>query len=146
MSPGNLAKKIINNQQIDGVTISGGEPFEQAGLLATMLRKVKSETAFNVICFTGYLLKNLTWRDAKSLLQEIDVLIDGPFISSRQINKGLRGSSNQRIHFLTERMASYRKELIHGEREFEIVVQESHSHIIGIPTLEILNQFRRQHE
>lgn len=146
MTTQNLARQIIKNPLIEGITVSGGEPFLQAGLLAEMLRIVRKEIGLSVICFTGYLLENLVWPGAQALLRETDVLIDGPFIKKNHTNNGLRGSSNQRIHFLTNKMIKYKRELEGGNREFEIVVRENHSYIIGIPTVEILNKFGERHE
>ena len=109
---------ILEQKDIEGLTISGGEPFLQDKALHELIQLLRNEKDLGVIMYTGYRLEDL----ADSLLiQDIDVLIDGEY--KEELNDGfsLRGSSNQRIHFLTERYketlfldASIRKtELLH---------------------------------
>ncbi|PHV72312.1 anaerobic ribonucleoside-triphosphate reductase activating protein [Sporanaerobium hydrogeniformans] len=94
-----LYQRILKNKPlIDGVTFSGGEPFDQAeGLvaLATLLR----QEGLSIWAYTGYIYEELLTDDLKShLLELIDVLVDGPFIENLY-NASLRyrGSSNQRF-------------------------------------------------
>lgn len=90
----------------EGITLSGGEPFAQAGPLALLAAKVKAAGG-DVVCYTGYLHERLkilaqTQADVAQLLQTIDLLIDGPFIlAQRTLTLPFRGSSNQRIIPLT---------------------------------------------
>lgn len=133
-----LAGDIIAKEGIKGITISGGEPFLQAGSLAGMLTKVhKERPELDVIVFSGYPIEVLTWDDAKRLLAETDVLIDGKFEIENKTEKGLRGSSNQRIHFLTDRLLPWKDELENGSRILEVFVKEDRQITIGIPTDDI---------
>lgn len=130
-----LATDIINNSKISGITISGGEPFLQASALTQLLKSVKDQRPeLNVIVFTGYLKKELAWQDAKTLLSQIDVLIDGPYDQNKQSTRGLRGSLNQNIVFLTNRLIDYRKELEKGSRKQEVYVEKDEIVTIGIPS------------
>lgn len=130
-----LATDIINNSRISGITISGGEPFLQAAALAQLLASVKElRPELNVIVFTGYLKKELAWQDAKALLSQIDVLIDGPYDQNKQSMRGLRGSLNQNIVFLTNRLIDYREELEKGSRKQEVYVGKDEIVTIGIPS------------
>ena len=130
-----LATDIINNSRISGITISGGEPFLQAAALAQLLASVKElRPELNVIVFTGYLKKELAWQDAKTLLSQIDVLIDGPYDQNNQSTRGLRGSLNQNIVFLTNRLIDYREELEKGFRKQEVYVEKDEIVTIGIPS------------
>ncbi len=82
-----------------GVTLSGGEPFEQAEDLAVMARILKSE-GYEIAAYSGYTFEELYRGDAarKKLLSELDILIDGPFLlSKRSLSLNFRGSENQRI-------------------------------------------------
>jgi anaerobic ribonucleoside-triphosphate reductase activating protein len=86
----------------DGVTFSGGDPFFQPAVCAELAEHVQS-LGMNVWCYTGYkfeqLLK-LSHVDAAIMkfLENIDVMIDGPFmIAKRSYSLKFRGSSNQRI-------------------------------------------------
>lgn len=89
---------------IEGITVSGGEPLQQAPALIRLLHRVRNERPLSVLVFTGY-----TWNevramlDAEPLLTCIDVLIAGRYDQSRRLASGLRGSANQTIHCLTNR-------------------------------------------
>ena len=130
-----MAADIIRRRYIEGITISGGEPFLQAASLAHLIRLVRKERPdLNFIAFTGFNIEALRSSEAKSLLSELDVLIDGPFVQYLKIKKGLRGSSNQRFHFLTNRLMAYEDELKNGERLFETRIDNDSINTIGIPT------------
>jgi anaerobic ribonucleoside-triphosphate reductase activating protein len=110
---------------------------EQACALAGFIRLIKEENSnLNIICFTGYTLKNLLKNPpnegVKLLLEEIDLLIDGPFIESKNNDIGLRGSSNQEFHYLTNRLINQGLEFI--PRKVEIDLQNEMGFIVGIPT------------
>jgi anaerobic ribonucleoside-triphosphate reductase activating protein len=97
-----LAEKILSKPGNTGVTFSGGEPFWQATELASLARKVKA-SGLNVMTFTGFTLENLQSEKApagsQELLEQLDILIDGPFIESLAINSPNSpvSSSNQRV-------------------------------------------------
>ena len=88
-----------DNILLDGLTLSGGEPFAQPEA-CTVLSKAAHEAGLNVWCYSGYTFEELLsgkpeWLD---LLKNVDVLVDGPFVLSlRTLNARFRGSSNQRI-------------------------------------------------
>jgi len=91
---------------IDGVTFSGGEPFAQAKALAELAKRLQ-KSGLSVVCYTGYTLKELragNREDWNALLEQIDLLIDGPFIQSEQCREPYRGSANQKLHFLSGRI------------------------------------------
>ena len=95
---------IKTQKNIEGVTFLGGEPFEQAEALGIIAKTVKKE-GLGVLCFTGYLLEELQQKDEnKTLLENIDLLIDGAFeIENVDYSRPWCGSTNQRYHFLTNR-------------------------------------------
>ncbi len=122
---------------ISGLTFSGGEPMEQAGELASVARLAREKkNELNIICFTGYryerLLKDPPNAGVANLLAEIDLLIDGPYVQSRNELIGLRGSSNQRFFHLTSRLAGY--DFTSQKRKVEITVTNGELEFIGIPT------------
>jgi anaerobic ribonucleoside-triphosphate reductase activating protein len=104
-----LLTKIADAQRqhrIEGVTLLGGEPFAHAVGAAPLAAKVQRR-GLSVMIFTGYLLEDLR-RDALSevaaLLRNTDILVDGPYLQELpEPERRWIGSSNQRIHFLTER-------------------------------------------
>lgn len=90
---------IRDNFLLDGVTFSGGEPFAQADACAEIAKEAHS-MGLNVWCYSGYTFETLLSGDPawRNLLENIDVLVDGPFIlAQRTLDAKFRGSSNQRI-------------------------------------------------
>jgi len=88
-----------DNILLDGITLSGGEPFCQAAACAA-IAKGAHDAGLNVWCYTGYTFESLLSGSEEwlNLLRNIDVLIDGPFIlEHKTLNAQFRGSSNQRI-------------------------------------------------
>lgn len=89
-----------------GITLSGGEPFEQAWALARLCSALRREGA-DVVAFSGLTrgeLEGAARPHARALLAEVDLLVDGRFEVERAGSDVLRGSSNQRLHFLTDRI------------------------------------------
>ena len=95
---------IKKQENIEGVTFLGGEPFEQAEALG-MIAEECQRFGLSVLCFTGNLIENLKQNDVnKKLLENIDLLIDGEFMLDKvDYSRPWCGSSNQRYHFLTNR-------------------------------------------
>lgn len=92
--------------QIDGITISGGEPFDQAPELRRLVTLLCRLVTEDIIIYSGYTLQQLQQRncpDTNAVLAAIAVLIDGRYVESLDDGKGLRGSSNQCIHIFRNR-------------------------------------------
>lgn len=100
MTTDEVIAEMLSNPLTDGLTLSGGEPFEQAEDCLT-IAKVAHANGLNVWCYTGYTMEHL--RDngteaQKALLAEVDVLVDGRYIEDlRLLTLPWRGSSNQRV-------------------------------------------------
>jgi anaerobic ribonucleoside-triphosphate reductase activating protein len=72
--------------------------------LTAFLEVVRSRSNLSVILFTGFTLEEArALPGAERLLGCVDVLVDGRYIEALHCADGLRGSSNQRIHVLTDR-------------------------------------------
>ena len=93
---------VRENSLLDGITLSGGDPFEQAETFALLAKVAKGE-GYHITTYTGYTFEQLVnpeiagkgWSD---LLLHTDLLVDGPFIA--RVKNGLlkfRGSENQRL-------------------------------------------------
>lgn len=98
MSAGDIIADIKKARYIDGVTISGGEPLEQAKELKKLLCALKKEN-YHIILFTGYTLEQVMEEEAmRACLPYIDVMIDGEFKKDlKNLSLRFRGSQNQRI-------------------------------------------------
>lgn len=93
-----LISMMKKNPLLDGLTISGGEPFLQA-LACLELAQKAHKIGLNVWCYTGYTYEELIEKGyASALLNEIDVLVDGEFrLEERTLELPWRGSKNQRV-------------------------------------------------
>jgi len=93
-------------QDIEGITLLGGEPLAHAAGAAALAREVR-QLGMSVMAFTGYTLaeaQHLADPAVAELLALTDILVDGPYM--RELPDTRRrwiGSTNQVIHFLTER-------------------------------------------
>ncbi len=91
---------------LQGVTLTGGEPFAQARALADLWALLSAaRPAWDLLVFSGHRLAELQARGLSSaaLLAPTDILIDGPYLRTRPIVHPLRASANQRIHYLSKR-------------------------------------------
>ncbi len=97
-----ILEEVRSNPLLDGLTLSGGEPFLQAEALVDLAREVK-KMGLDIITYTGYSFEELLkeqdkrkgWRELLSLT---DLLVDGRFIlDQRNLLLTFRGSENQRI-------------------------------------------------
>lgn len=95
----------LSDDGIDGISILGGEPFDDVNweTVYGLVKKIKETLPEkSVLVYTGYLKEDLEKTEKKSLVDMIDILIDGPYVHELQnLNLNYRGSSNQRIIYLT---------------------------------------------
>lgn len=94
-----IAAVMAENPLLDGITLSGGEPFLQP-IPCLSLAKAAHKSGLNVWTYTGYTWETLLAEgnaERLALLRETDVLIDGPFlIAERSLDLRFKGSRNQR--------------------------------------------------
>ena len=100
MSLEEVERELLKNPLTDGLTLSGGEPFAQPeDCLA--LAKFAHAHGLNVWSYSGWTFEYLRGQGSpaqKALLEELDVLVDGPFLlSERTLSLPWRGSRNQRV-------------------------------------------------
>lgn len=116
MSVSDLYELITSNTNIEGVTYSGGEPFEQAEGLYHLSKLLKKE-GLTIMSYSGYTYDELVYRNDKyvsGLLSTLDILVDGRFKADEAAPLMWRGSRNQRVYFFTKRYRHY-KEVINRE-------------------------------
>lgn len=105
VSPQDMLAQVLDSDT-DGLSLLGGEPFEQAQALSVLARGVK-DAGRSVMIFTGNTLEELessTDPFVHSLLGTADLLVDGRYeASKRTLSRRWVGSDNQRMHFLTDR-------------------------------------------
>ena len=95
-----LAVQMGRDPLIEGLTLSGGDPFLQAHECAQLAKRAH-EKGLNVWTYTGYTYERLLEEEvpgAEELLAQTDVLVDGPFLQAEKSYSALfRGSTNQRL-------------------------------------------------
>lgn len=96
MSVGEVMAVIIENDF--DVTFTGGDPMYVAESLIPLAKEIRG-IGKTIWCYTGFTYEVLMAETgARSLLDYVDVLVDGPFIESkRDVHLLFRGSSNQRL-------------------------------------------------
>ncbi len=146
VTPQDLASELLANPDIEGLTFSGGEPMLQAAGLAQVARLARLRARLSVVTFTGFTLEQLRRNPAgmpgvEDFLGEIDVLIDGLYRAELNDSRGLRGSSNQRIHYLTGRLAGVDFE--NKPRQSEVQIGEGYAFLVGVPAPEVLRSFQQ---
>lgn len=114
--PDSMISMIRNTKLLDGVTLSGGDPFMQP-LEAAIIAKACHEMGLNVWCYTGYTYEQIidgkAPEGAMELLQHIDVLVDGRFeLSLKSEECKYAGSSNQRLIDVARTMDSGNKDIV----------------------------------
>ena len=99
MDTAGIAERAADNPLLDGITLSGGEPFCQPLACADIARRAR-ELGLNVWSYSGYTFEALLnmGDEVRGLLEQLDVLVDGPYIKEqRTLELRFRGSANQRL-------------------------------------------------
>lgn len=119
MSVESIFKRIQETENIEGITILGGEPLQQAEPILSLARKAKG-WGLTIMLYTGYEMKEIRNKAAKELLDLSDIIIMGRYIhEKRSINLKWRGSTNQQIIFNN----------IKYEKKFENEIEENQAEI-----------------
>lgn len=93
-----ILDEMKKNPLLDGITLSGGEPFEQPEAFCELARR-SQELGYHVMAYTGYTYETLlAKKDQRRLLENTDLLVDGKFeMAQKSLMLKFRGSQNQRI-------------------------------------------------
>ena len=101
-----LADRLIalNRGSVEGVSISGGEPFLQTEALRRLVARIRHTSSLSILIFSGYLIEEIQQMGhGAEVLFMTDILIDGRYMHEYHSDTGFPGSSNQHIHFLSKR-------------------------------------------
>lgn len=123
--------------QADGITISGGEPFDQPEALASLLAAIPLSASHDILVYSGHPFEHIQHHPA---LREgrVDALISDPFAVHMLQTLPLRGSDNQRLHLLTERgrqrFAHFNNPISADQRSLDVMFDDDGTvWLAGIP-------------
>ncbi|MBN1772532.1 MAG: radical SAM protein [Deltaproteobacteria bacterium] len=126
----NLLARVRSIEGIEGITLSGGEPLQQAEAVGELLQEVRSTTGLSVVLFTGYAWDRVNRQpDLATVAGLADIVVAGPFVQGLRLERGLRGSSNQTVHLLTDR---YTLADLEAVPEVEVVLHDDATVVTGI--------------
>jgi anaerobic ribonucleoside-triphosphate reductase activating protein len=125
-------------EQPDGITISGGEPFDQSERLLQFLIQINQwkktfDWEFDVLCYTGY-NENIIYSNYSNLLAYIDTLITEPYNNERN-STYLCGSSNQKVIPITPlgKLRYLNSNNVQTNANFQLQINKKEITLIGIP-------------
>lgn len=134
----------------DGVTISGGEPFEQISELGHLMTYLRAKGVEDILIYTGYTLREL--RDMQHpvvdhILALCSVLIDGPYVLGQDTGQGnLKGSDNQQVHFLDPSVKPKYLSFMNEKRSMQ-ELDMGHIRLgVGIPDRAYIEQFKNTNQ
>ncbi len=130
IEPETLARQIIQqSKETEGITISGGEPFDQAQGLLKLLSIIRNNSESSIVLFTGYEITDLSADDTKhEILKHVDVLIAGAFRLSAPKITNRQHFHGKALHFLTAR---YSRSDFENIPEMEVTIDNSGKIIVS---------------
>lgn len=140
-------KQINEYQKIDGFTITGGDPFYQSEELAMLIDKILT-ISDDIIIYTGFTLKQLQKKNdpnINKILNSIAVLIDGPYIESRNDNSFMVGSNNQQKIILNKKYQEiYEKYFQENTNQIQNFILNDSVVSVGIHKKDFNNQIKKE--
>lgn len=132
---------------IDGVTISGGEPFEQVHDLWLLVEHIRKLGIDDILIYTGYTISELLNKNDSEIykiLSNIAVLIDGPYIHELNNDENnLLGSSNQKVIYLNAQYIPIYENYCKKQRSIQEITAGNILIGVGIPTKEYVTNFNK---
>ena len=134
----------------DGVTVSGGEPFNQPAELRKLVRWFRARGMEDILVYTGFTLEELRAIGSDcidEILRSIAVLIDGPYVQALNSGKGnIKGSDNQRVLFMNEKFRPAYEAYMRSERKMQEFALGGMRVAVGIPDAEFIRKFKADKE
>lgn len=119
---------------IDGITITGGEPFLQPEELFSLIEKTREMGIEDILIYTGFSFEELTENPVTKKITEISgVIVDGEYIDELNNNIGIKGSLNQRVIVINKSLSERYKDFAVARRQSEIINNGGKIMSIGIP-------------
>jgi len=147
-----LADWLATLPRLQGLTVTGGEPFQQPDAVRALLTEVRTQAArqerpLEILVYSGYTYAALTRRTtASAVLGLCDAVITGPYIDRLNPGGAWRGSANQKLIVLSqlgrERFGSD-EDASARERRLQVSSDGRRLWLIGIPGRGDLDQFER---
>jgi anaerobic ribonucleoside-triphosphate reductase activating protein len=141
-----VARTVLAYGECEGLTFVGGEPFSQARALADLVECLKESRDLGVVTYSGFTLSQIRGANDQEwsrLLACTDLLIDGEFVQEQQSNRLWRGSSNQELHFLSNRYGTHQS-TIEGESHCgSMSFVGDRLEMTGIPTNQLLMELHK---
>ncbi len=133
----------VSESDLDGITISGGEPFDQPRALAALLDglhlwRTRLNSDMDILCYSGYPLTTLKVKHA-DIINKLDALIPEPYIEQQPTNQIWRGSDNQSLQLLTERAQNKYAAFLSNDttkpanKQIQVMLDGKQVWYIGIP-------------
>lgn len=131
-----LIRQSTQGKKIDGITITGGDPFEQIHELLYLLKRIK-ELTDDIIVYTGYTydeIKNFCSEEETNTIKEtVTLLIDGQYIDELNDNQCvLRGSTNQNLVFFNDKHKEIYDSYLTKKRQIQNVFYDNKLISVGI--------------
>ena len=151
MSTVDLVSWVMNVSSgfLDGITITGGEPFRQPEALLHILEllhnwRSECEQPFDILCYSGYKYYKIE-KDFKYILDLLDAIVPEPFIEELMPGGALCGSSNQRVIPLSQLGAARYKmhETIQINKRMQVMAHDGRLWFIGIPEQNDMSRMER---
>ncbi|UTR12090.1 radical SAM protein [Evansella sp. LMS18] len=138
---------LISNikESVDGVTLSGGDPFFQAEELNNLVNWLKEKGIDDILIYSGFTLEELRKMNnvyINDVLSKIAVLIDGKYVEELNDDLPMRGSSNQRIHIFKDEFKKKYEDLLKGDRTIQPLIVENNIITLGIPPKNYKNSLK----
>lgn len=145
--------EVLPNYRVDasgGVTVSGGEPFEQTEDLAKLVEYFNGIGIEDILIYTGYTFEELQAIGSDSVnyvLSHIAVLVDGPYVEQLNSQKSnIKGSENQRVLFLNAKFKDKYEKYMRDERKMQEMKVGNIHLAMGIPDQDFLEYFKKTEE
>ena len=130
---------LTSLDEVDGVTISGGEPTDQPEALQALIAGARrTRPTADILVYTG---RSASWvlSSGRALIAGADAIITEPFVQAEAGHLPLRGSDNQQLIALTPLgKARYVDAPLPDRRRIQLDVADGEIRMIGIPTPGVL--------